>query len=48
MTPTGLHSVRGLAMYDASEAVVGWIIGVDGQRPFAVEGSPAKVVIRVG
>jgi hypothetical protein len=48
ITPTGLHSVRGLALYDASEAVVGWIIGLDGRRPFAVDASSAKVAIRIG
>jgi hypothetical protein len=48
MTPTGLHSVRGLAMYDASEAVVGWVIGLDGPRPFEVDASSAKVVLRIG
>jgi hypothetical protein len=48
ITPTGLHSVRGLALYDASEAVVGWVIGLDGRRPFAVEASPAQVVLRIG
>jgi hypothetical protein len=48
ITPTGLHSVRGLAMYDASEAVVGWVIGLDGRRPFAVDASSAKVVLRIG
>jgi hypothetical protein len=48
ITPTGLRSVRGLAMYDASEAVVGWVIGLDGRRPFVVDASSAKVVLRVG
>lgn len=48
MTPAGLHSVRGLALYDASEAVVAWVIGLDGRRPFAVEASSAKVVLRIG
>jgi hypothetical protein len=48
ITPTGLHSVRGLAMYDASEAVVGWVIGLDGQRPFRVDASSAKVELRIG
>jgi hypothetical protein len=48
LTPTGLHSVRGLALYDASEAVVGWVIGLDGRRPFAVDASSAKVVLRIG
>lgn len=48
ITPTGMKTVRGLAMFDASEAVVGWVIGLDAQRPFAVEASSAKVVIKVG
>jgi hypothetical protein len=48
IAPTGLHSVRGLELYDATEAVVSWVIGLDAKRPFEVAGSPAQVVIRVG
>jgi hypothetical protein len=48
ITPTGLKTVRGLALFDASEAVVGWVIGLDAQHPFAVDASAGKVVIKVG
>jgi hypothetical protein len=48
ITPTGLHSVRALELYDASEAVVSWVIGLDGRRPFEVDVSSAKVVLRLG
>lgn len=48
ITPTGMKSVRDLALYDATEAVVGWIIGLDAQQPFVVEATPAKVVIKIG
>ena len=48
ITPTGMRSVRGLALFDASEAVVGWIIGLDAQHPYAVEASPGKVVVKIG
>ena len=48
ITPTGTTWVRGLVLYDATEAVVGWAIGLDQQRPFEVEASSAKLVIRVG
>lgn len=48
ITPTGLKSVRGLALFDASEAVVGWAIGLDEQRPYSVEASSAKVVVTIG
>lgn len=48
ITPTGLKSVRGLALYDAFEAIVGWVIGLDAEHPFVVEATPGKVVIKVG
>lgn len=48
ITPTGTHVVRGLALYDANEAVVAWVAGIDGQRPFRVEPSAGKVVITIG
>lgn len=48
ITPTGLKTVRGVAMFDASEAVVGWIIGLDAQHPFAVEATSGKVVVKIG
>jgi hypothetical protein len=48
ITPTGLKTVRGLALFDATEAVVGWVIGLDAQHPFAVEASSGKVVVKVG
>ncbi len=47
ITPSGTKAVKGLALYDASEAVVGWVVGLDAQHPFTVEGSPGKVVIKV-
>lgn len=47
ITPVGSSVVRGLALYDASEAVVGWVVGVDGTHPFTVEASPSNVVITV-
>ncbi len=46
--PAGTNVVRGLAMYDASEAVVAWVAGIDGQRPFRVEPSAGKVVVTIG
>ena len=48
ITPMGTHVVRGLALYDANEAVVAWVAGIDGQRPFRVEPSAGKVVITIG
>ena len=48
ITPTGTHVVRGLALYDANEGVVGWVAGIDGQRPFRVEPSAGHVVITIG
>jgi hypothetical protein len=48
ITPTGLKSVRGVALFDASEGVVGWVVGLDGKRPFSVEATTAKVVVKVG
>jgi hypothetical protein len=48
ITPTGLRTVRGLELYDATEAVVSWVVGLDAKRPFTVDGSSAQVVIRVG
>jgi hypothetical protein len=48
ITPAGMKSVKGLALYDAFEAVVGWAVGLDARHPFSVEASPAKVVVRIG
>jgi hypothetical protein len=47
ITPTGTHVIRGLALYDASEAVVGWIVGLDGTHPIEVDGSPGRVTLTV-
>jgi hypothetical protein len=48
IAPTGLHAVRGLELYDASEAVVSWVVGLDARRPFEVDASSARVVLRIG
>ncbi|MGZ4691714.1 MAG: AMIN-like domain-containing (lipo)protein [Acidimicrobiia bacterium] len=48
ITPTGLKSVRGLALFDAFEGVVGWAVGLDAKHPFTVEATPAKVVVKIG
>ncbi len=48
ITPSGTNVVRGLALFDASEAVVGWVVGIDGQRPFRVEATAGKVVVTLG
>ncbi len=47
IAPTGTHVVRGLALYDSFEAVVGWIIGLDGTHPIEVDAGPGKVTITV-
>jgi hypothetical protein len=47
ITPTGTHVIRGLALYDAAEGVVGWIIGLDGTHPIEVDGSPGRVTVTV-
>ena len=47
ITPTGTHVVRGLALYDSFEAMVGWIIGLDGTHPIEVDAGPGKVTITV-
>jgi hypothetical protein len=47
ITPTGTHVIRGLALYDASEGVVGWIIGLDGTHPIEVDAGPGKVTVTV-
>lgn len=50
ITASGTSYVRGMALFDAYEGVVGWIIGLDGQRPVRVDetASPARLVINVG
>lgn len=48
ITPTGTHFVRGLALYDASEGVVAWVAGIDGQRPFQVEEASGKITVTIG
>jgi hypothetical protein len=48
ITPVGLNTVHGLALFDASEGVVAWVAGVDGQRPFRVEPSAGQVVVTLG
>jgi len=48
ITPSGLKGVRGVALFDASEGVVGWVVGLDTKRPFSVEATSAKVVVKVG
>jgi hypothetical protein len=48
LTPTGTNVVRGLALYSASEGSVGWVAGIDGQRPFRVEATAGKVVVTIG
>lgn len=51
ITPVGMSAVRGLALYEATEAVVGWVIGLDEpfgpKPPFSVEATPGKVVVKV-
>lgn len=50
ITATGTSFVKGMALYDAYEAVVGWVIGLDGQHPVRVDetASPPRLVINVG
>jgi hypothetical protein len=48
ITASGTNVVRGLALFDASEAVVGWVVGIDGQRPFRVDATAGKVVVTLG
>ena len=50
ITATGTSFVKGMALYDAYEAVVGWVIGLDAQHPVRVDetASPPRLVITVG
>jgi len=48
ITPTGLKSVRGIALYEATEGVVGWVVGLDAEQPFAVDATAGKVVVTIG
>jgi hypothetical protein len=48
IVPAATHVVRGLSLYDANEAIVAWVAGIDGQRPFRVEPSAGQVVIIIG
>jgi hypothetical protein len=48
ITPTGLKSVRGIALYEATEGVVGWVVGLDAERPFTVDATAGTVVVKVG
>jgi hypothetical protein len=48
ITPVGTNFVRGLELFDAYEAVVGWVVGIDGRRPFTVAPGAGKVVITLG
>ena len=47
ITPASSHVIRGLALYDANEGVVGWIIGLDGTHPIEVDGAPGRVTVTV-
>ncbi len=47
ITPTGAHVVQGLALYDASEGVVGWVVGLDGTHPVEVDAGPGRVTVTV-
>jgi hypothetical protein len=48
ITPTGMKTVKGVAVFDAAEAVVGWVVGLDAKHPFAVNASAGKVEIKIG
>lgn len=47
VTPTGTTIIRQVAMYDASEAVVGWVAGLDRRRRFTVTTAPNQVSVVV-
>ena len=46
--PDRLEVGARLALSDAFEAIVGWVIGLDAEQPFAVAASPGQVVIKIG
>lgn len=48
ITPTGTTHVRGLALYDAFEGVVAWVIGLDRQAPVQVSAQPGSLVVTIG
>lgn len=47
--PTTARTVRSVVLYDASEGVVGWIIGLDGSGRYTVTttASPPSLTVRV-
>lgn len=50
ITPAGTAVTRGVVLFDAYEAVVGWIVGLDSAGAYTVSAtaSPPKVTITVG
>ncbi len=48
ITTAGTKTVQGVMLYDASEAVVGWVVGLDAQHPFTVAASVGRVVLKLG
>jgi hypothetical protein len=46
--PENAHSVRELVKSGDFEAVLTWVVGVDGQRPFDVTASGSRVVVTIG
>ena len=48
LPPNGAHHVREVVKTGDFEAVVTWVIGLDGKRPFAIETSGYKIVVDIG
>jgi hypothetical protein len=46
--PENAHSVRELVKSGDFEAVLTWVVGVEGRRPFAVAASASRVVVTIG
>ena len=48
ITPDGTHFVREVVKTGDFEAVVTWVVGLDGKRPFAATASGAQLIVDVG
>ena len=47
IAPAGMHWVRQISKTGDFEAVLTWVIGVDGRRPFTATVSGSRVVLRI-
>lgn len=46
--PTDTTAIRQVAFFDAFEAQLAWVVGLDEERPFRVDSSPDALTVTIG